>query len=127
MRILVYGAGVIGANLAADLFSSGRDVTLLARGPWADVLEQKGLRVKPAFFPKRRTYPIPVVRELKSDDEYDAIFVVLRFSQLESVLPILRNNVSRTITAKNTGSCASGSIGSCVPPSSGRSAPRTTP
>ena len=35
MRILVYGAGVIGANLAADLVASGRDVTLLARGAWA--------------------------------------------------------------------------------------------
>ncbi len=106
MRILVYGAGVIGANLAADLFSSGRDVTLLARGPWADVLEQKGLRVKSAFFPGRRTYPIPVVRELKSDDGYDAIFVVLRFSQLESVLPILRNNVSRNIVLVGNDPCA---------------------
>ena len=62
MRILVYGAGVIGANLAADLFASGRDVTLLARGPWADTLERKGLTVKSAFFSGRRTYLIPVVR-----------------------------------------------------------------
>ena len=97
MRILVYGAGVIGANLAADLFASGRDVTLLARGPWADTLERKGLTVKSAFFPGKRTYPIPVVRELKHDDEYDVIFVVLRFSQLESVLPILESNVSKNV------------------------------
>ena len=32
MRILVYGAGVIGANLAADLYASGRDVTLWREG-----------------------------------------------------------------------------------------------
>ena len=107
MRILVYGAGVIGANLAADLFASGRDVTLLARGPWADTLERKGLTVKSAFFPGKRTYPIPVVRELKHDDEYDVIFVVLRFSQLEGVLPILESNVSKNVAFIGNDLCPS--------------------
>ena len=32
MRILVFGAGVLGCNLANDLFRAGEDVTLLARG-----------------------------------------------------------------------------------------------
>lgn len=32
MRILVYGAGVLGCNLARDFFKAGKDVTLLARG-----------------------------------------------------------------------------------------------
>jgi 2-dehydropantoate 2-reductase len=81
MRILVYGAGVIGANLAADLFVSGKDVTLLTRGPWADTLERDGLTVKPAFSLRKRTYHIPIIRELKSYDAYDVIFVVMRFTQ----------------------------------------------
>ena len=34
MRILVFGAGVLGCNIAADLFKAGMDVTLLARGQW---------------------------------------------------------------------------------------------
>jgi 2-dehydropantoate 2-reductase len=60
MRILVYGAGVIGANLAADLVASGRDVTLLARGAWADTLAQNGLTIRPVFsvnLPLRRAFP----------------------------------------------------------------------
>ena len=32
MRILVFGAGVLGCNLANNLFRAGKDVTLLARG-----------------------------------------------------------------------------------------------
>ena len=32
MRILVFGAGVLGCNLARNLFRAGKDVALLARG-----------------------------------------------------------------------------------------------
>ena len=35
MKILVYGAGVLGCNLARNLLRAGKDVTLLARGNWA--------------------------------------------------------------------------------------------
>ena len=34
MKILVYGAGVLGCNLARNLLRAGKDVTLLARGNW---------------------------------------------------------------------------------------------
>ena len=35
MKILVYGAGVLGCNLARNLLRAGKNVTLLARGNWA--------------------------------------------------------------------------------------------
>ena len=44
MKILVYGAGVLGCNLARNLFHAGKDVTLLARGNWAAEIKQNGLR-----------------------------------------------------------------------------------
>ena len=46
MKILVYGAGVLGCNLARNLLCAGKDVTLLARGNWAVEIKQKGLRIK---------------------------------------------------------------------------------
>ncbi len=97
MRILVFGAGVIGSNLAADLFAAGRDVTILARGEWADTLEKNGLIIDPIFSPRKKAYRIPVIRELKTDDIYDVIFVVMRYTQLESILPDLAANGSKNI------------------------------
>ena len=43
MKILVYGAGVLGCNLARNLLRAGKDVTLLARGSWAAEIRQNGL------------------------------------------------------------------------------------
>ena len=51
MRILVFGAGVLGCNLANNLFRAGKDVTLLARGSWAEEIRTNGLRIKNKFSP----------------------------------------------------------------------------
>ena len=51
MKILVYGAGVLGCNLARNLLRAGKDVTLLARGNWAAEIKQNGLRIKDKFSP----------------------------------------------------------------------------
>ncbi len=97
MRILVYGAGVIGANLAAALYASGRDVTLLARGEWAETLERNGLVIDPVFSLRKRKYRIPIIRELKPDDVYDVIFIVMRYTQAEQAVPSLAENGSKNI------------------------------
>ena len=86
MKILVFGAGVLGCNLARNFFRAGKDVTLLARGAWGESIPKNGLRIKDKFSPRMSVSRIPVVTELKAEDKYDVIFVVLRYTQLDAIL-----------------------------------------
>ena len=97
MKILVFGAGVLGCNLAKNLFRAGKDVTLLARGKWAEEIRKNGLRIKDKFSPRVSVSRIPVVSELRPEDTYDVIFVVMRYTQLDSILDTLRANGTKNI------------------------------
>ena len=106
MKILVYGAGVLGCNLARNLFRAGKDVVLLARGKWAEEIRTNGLRIKDKFSPCMSVSRIPVVTELKPDEAYDVIFVVLRYTQLDSILETLRANPAKIIVFVGNNVCA---------------------
>ncbi len=97
MKILVFGAGVLGCNLARNLFRAGKEVTLLARGNWAEELQKNGLRIKDKFSPRVSVSRIPIVTELGPDDRYDVIFAVLRYTQIGSILDALRTNRTKNI------------------------------
>ena len=97
MKILVYGAGVLGCNLARNLFRAGKDVTLLARGNWAEEIRKNGLRIKDKFSLRTSVSCIPVVTTLAPDAQYDVIFVVLRYTQLGSALDTLQTNRTKNI------------------------------
>ena len=57
MKILVFGAGEHGARAS----------------------KKNGLRIKDKFSPRMSVSRIPVTAELKAEDKYDMIFVVLRY------------------------------------------------
>ena len=97
MRILVFGAGVIGCNLARNLYRAGKDVTLLARGSWAEEIKKNGLRIKDKFSPRVSVSRIPVVTELAPEDQYNVIFVVMRYTQVGSIVETLRANGTKNI------------------------------
>lgn len=97
MKILVFGAGVLGCNLARNLFRAGKDVTLLARGSWAEEIRRNGLRIKDKFSPRVSVSRIPVAMELRSEDRYDVIFVVLRYTQIDAIVETLRESQAKHI------------------------------
>ena len=97
MRILVYGAGVLGCNLARNLFCAGKDVTLLARGKWAEQIQTNGLCIKDKFRLRLSVSRIPVMTSLAPDDRYDVIFVAMRCTQLPAIVDTLKANPTKNI------------------------------
>ena len=97
MKLLVFGAGVLGCNLANNLFRARKDVTLLARGAWAEELRKNGLRIKNSISRRTAASRIPVAAELSPEDAYDVIFVAVRYTQIETILDTLRASRAKTI------------------------------
>jgi len=87
MKILVYGAGVLGSNLAHILIRAGNEVTLLARGNRLADLREKGLVIRHYVQMKTTVDRPALVDRLDPDDAYDLCFVVVQRQQLDGILP----------------------------------------
>jgi 2-dehydropantoate 2-reductase len=97
LKILVFGAGVIGSIFAGKLIRAGYDITILARNDRLIELKSKGLILRNAMSGKTEKYNINVIDKLLTDDIYDFIFVVVQYTQIDSALPVLAKNKSRNI------------------------------
>ncbi|MCR4789384.1 MAG: ketopantoate reductase family protein [Lachnospiraceae bacterium] len=95
MKILIYGAGVIGSLYAALLSGAGMDVTVYARGKRLQELQTKGLLYKEKGSVKKAD--VIVISSLTSDECFDYIFLTVRENQLMSALSELKHNISPTI------------------------------
>ncbi len=101
MRILIYGAGVIGSFYASRFAKAGLDVTVLARGQRLKELQGHGLWYRG----KTRTHKVEVktISELKPDDRYQFIFLTVRENQVEEALEdISKNKSPNVVTMVNT-------------------------
>ncbi len=95
MRILVYGAGVQGCELAHRLLQNQKNVvTLLARGEWKERIDQKGLVIRHWAQLRTTVDRVKTTDHLDPEDLYDMIFVTVQASQLPEILPILKANQS---------------------------------
>lgn len=95
MRILIIGAGVLGSNLAHSL-KKGNNVTILAINKTFENLKNNGLIIKHKFGKKTVDY-FNIIDKQDENDIYDVIFIVTRFSSLDSIVPIIENNKSKNI------------------------------
>ena len=95
MRILIYGAGVIGSLYAALFAEAGYDTSIYARGKRLEALRNNGLQYKKNQEVKKAE--IRILGELPNDDIYDFVFLTVRENQLYEALIELKNNKSNTI------------------------------
>ena len=92
MRVLIYGAGVIGSLYAALFSEAGVDTCVYARGERLETLRRSGLR-----YEKNGavcTANVCVLDTLRPNDIYDFIFLTVRENQLHEALSQLRENQS---------------------------------
>lgn len=93
MKILIYGAGVLGSYAAYELKRVGHEVTILARGKRYEELKEKGLVIRHWLQRRTTVDKINVVKELMPEDKYDVTFIVMQSSQVDAVLPAVSANV----------------------------------
>ena len=87
MKILIYGAGVIGSLYAVYFSRAGCSVSVYARGHRLNVLKEKGL----LYWEKRqiKKVNISVLDKIKPDDCYDYIFLTVQEKHLHTALPVI--------------------------------------
>lgn len=95
MRILVYGAGVIGSLYAVLFSKAGYDVTVFARGRRLAQLEERGLLYREGD--KVARADVRVLARLADDDVYDYVLLAVRCEQAGEALRQLAANSSPTI------------------------------
>ena len=118
MKILFYGAGVIGSLYASELFTHKDkikeiindetdkypnfntpqvEIYILARGKRLEDIKKNGIMINHYLQKKETIVNVPVIETLEENDVYDFIFVIMRKNQVLNILPILQRNNSKNI------------------------------
>jgi 2-dehydropantoate 2-reductase len=92
MKILFYGAGVIGSLYAAKLKKSGQEVSILAREQRLSDIRQHGIVLEDVSTGNLTTTRVNVVGQMDPEDAYDLVVVMLPKNHIPEILPILAVN-----------------------------------
>ena len=88
MKLLIYGAGVIGCLYAALFSKAGYNTTIYARGKRLESLEKEGLLYWNGD--EIHSANVTIINKLHKNDTYDYIFLTVRENQLHQALVELK-------------------------------------
>ena len=92
MKILFFGAGVLGSLYAARLHEAGLDVTLVARGSRYNDLQKHGIVLEDFATGEQTVTKVRLVERVPADEYFDLCVVLIQKTQLKEALPALATN-----------------------------------
>jgi 2-dehydropantoate 2-reductase len=92
VKIIVYGAGVIGTLYAARLQEGGHCVTVVARGQRLADIRRYGLVLEDIVGHGRSTTRVDTIERVDPNDQYDIALISVRRDQVASVVPEFTTN-----------------------------------
>ena len=95
MRLLIYGAGVIGCWYAVLFSKGGYDTTIYARGKRLILLQNEGLCYE--LKGKIHKANVKIIECLENTEHYDFIFLTVKENQVHTALVELSHNISPNI------------------------------
>ena len=97
LKILIYGAGVIGSVFAGKLALAGNDITVLARGKRFEELKNDGIVLVNPKTQKVEQATVNAIDNLMPNAQYDYIIVAMQRTQVDNILSVLSQNSSKNI------------------------------
>jgi len=101
MRILIYGAGVVGTTYGWQLLQAGHEVSVLVKKEKKQTVENNGIYLHCTDFRDNKKQIIEtvfrpqVIDELTPDNDYEFIIVAVNNIQLLQILPVLTKSAGK--------------------------------
>lgn len=98
MKILIYGAGIVGCTYGWQLSKAGYDVTVLVRPDKKEKIEQEGIPINCSDFRNGQKivedviFRPKVIDRLSADNDFEYILVTINNLHLKEILPILKKS-----------------------------------
>ncbi len=92
MKVLMFGAGVLGSLYAARLQESGADVTLAARGKRYQDLKQHGVVLENFLTGKQTVTQVRVVEGMPEEEHFDLCVMLVQYNQLKDAAEAVSKN-----------------------------------
>ncbi len=102
MKILIYGAGIVGSTYGWQLSEAGHEISVLVRSEKKQQTEEKGIHIRCTDFrgkqkkTKEVVFRPAVIDSLSEDNDFEYIIVTTNNIHLNEILPVLSASAGKS-------------------------------